>query len=84
MSPASGKGKGSLSVSVDPFTSGTLRKGSITVNGSTTLTIAVSQGTEGLTPVAVSFDGNKRGTTTYQLLVYSFADRSWITWTAWA
>ena len=74
VSPASGKGKGSLSVSVDPFTSGTLRKGSITVNGSTTLTIAVSQGTEGLTPVAVSFDGNKRGTTTYQLLVYSFAD----------
>lgn len=76
MEKTSGSGKGTLAVTVDANT-GEDRSGSITVKGSKTETIAVSQkGRNIITVVADpdSFDGNKRSSTTYQLLIYSFAD----------
>ena len=72
----SGTGKGNLDVTVDDNL-GEDRTGSITVKGSNTETVAVSQkGKHVITVVANpdSFDGNKRSSTTYQLLIYSFAD----------
>ena len=72
----SGTGKGTLAVTVDANL-GEDRSGSITVKGSKTETVAVSQkGRNIITVVANpdSFDGNKRSSTTYQLLIYSFAD----------
>ena len=76
MEKTSGTGKGTLAVTVDA-NMGEDRSGSITVKGSKTETIAVSQkGRNIITVVADpdSFDGNKRSSTTYQLLIYSFAD----------
>ena len=73
---ASGTGKGNLEVTVDDNL-GEDRTGSITVKGSNTETVAVSQkGKHVITVVADpdAFDGNKRSSTTYQLLIYSFAD----------
>ena len=72
--PLSGTGNGSFTVTADAYESGNIRSGSITVSGAKTLTVQVTQGKEGLTPVPVAFDGTKRASTTYQLLVYSFAD----------
>ena len=72
----SGTGKGNLEVTVDDNL-GEDRTGSITVKGSNTETVAVSQkGKHVITVVADpdAFDGNKRSSTTYQLLIYSFAD----------
>lgn len=72
----SGTGKGTLAVTVDANL-GEDRTGSITVKGSKTETVSVSQrGRNIITVVADpdSFDGNKRSSTTYQLLIYSFAD----------
>ena len=72
----SGTGKGTLAVTVDANL-GEDRTGSITVKGSKTETVSVSQrGRNIITVVANpdSFDGNKRSSTTYQLLIYSFAD----------
>lgn len=69
-------GKGNLEVTVDDNL-GEDRTGSITVKGSNTETVAVSQkGKHVITVVADpdAFDGNKRSSTTYQLLIYSFAD----------
>ena len=72
----SGTGKGTLAVTVD-VNMGEDRSGSISVKGSKTETVSVSQkGRNIITVVADpdSFDGNKRSSTTYQLLIYSFAD----------
>ena len=72
----SGTGKGTLAVTVDA-NMGEDRSGSISVKGSSSVTVAVSQkGRNIITVVADpdSFDGNKRSSTTYQLLIYSFAD----------
>ena len=72
----SGTGKGTLAVTVDANL-GEDRSGSISVKGSKTETVSVSQkGRNIITVVANpdSFDGNKRSSTTYQLLIYSFAD----------
>lgn len=76
MEKTSGTGKATLAVRVDANT-GEDRSGSITVKGSKTETVSVSQkGRNIITVVADpdSFDGNKRSSTTYQLLIYSFAD----------
>ena len=72
----SGTGRGTLAVTVDANL-GEDRTGSITVKGSKTETVSVSQkGRNIITVVADpdSFDGIKRSSTTYQLLIYSFAD----------
>ena len=76
MEKTSGTGKGTLAVTVDANT-GQDRSGSITVKGSNTVTVAVDQKGKNIVTVVAnpdSFDGNKRSSTTYQLLIYSFAD----------
>lgn len=72
----SGTGKATLEVKADANT-GEDRTGSITVKGSSTVTVSVSQkgkNIQTLVPIADAFDGTKRASTTYQLLIYSFAD----------
>ena len=76
LAKTSGSGNASLDVSVDANAKED-RSGSITVKGSNTVTVAVSQkgkNVKTLTPIADAFDGTKRSSTTYQLLIYSFAD----------
>ncbi|MBQ3765999.1 MAG: alpha-amylase [Bacteroidales bacterium] len=76
LAKTSGTGNASLDVSVDANAKED-RSGSITVKGSNTVTVAVSQkgkNVKTLTPIADAFDGTKRSSTTYQLLIYSFAD----------
>ena len=76
MEKTSGTGKANLAVKVDANT-GEDRSGSISVKGSSTVSIAVTQKGKNIVTVVAnpdSFDGNKRSSTTYQLLVYSFAD----------
>lgn len=74
---SSGSGKGVLALTVDA-NAGDDRTGSLTVKaGSKTGTVSVAQKGKNivvLTPVADAFDGTKRASTTYQLLIYSFAD----------
>ena len=71
-------GSGNASVSVSAADNpGEDRTGTITVTGSKSVTVSVSQKGKNivtLTPVADAFDGEKRASTTYQLLIYSFAD----------
>ena len=72
----SGTGKASLAVKVDANT-GEDRTGSITVKGSNTVTVAVSQKGKNIVTIVANpdtFDGKKLSSTTYQLLIYSFAD----------
>ena len=77
----SGTGNGAVTVTVDE-NGGEARQSSIRLQatkGSKELssTVSVSQEESGNHPVVPSpaaFDGNKRASTTYQLLVYSFAD----------
>ena len=76
MEKTSGTGKVTLAVKVDANT-GVDRTGSISVKGSSTVSVAVSQKGRNIVTVVAnpdSFDGNKRSSTTYQLLIYSFAD----------
>ena len=76
MEKTSGTGKANLAVKVDANT-GEDRSGSISVKGSNTVSIAVTQKGKNIVTVVAnpdSFDGNKRSSTTYQLLIYSFAD----------
>ena len=76
MEKTSGTGKATLAVSVDANT-GEDRTGSITVKGSSTVTVAVSQKGRNIIQIVANpdtFDGTKRASTTYQLLIYSFAD----------
>ena len=74
---SSGSGKGVLALSVDA-NPGEDRTGTVTVKaGSKTVSVAVSQKGRNIVTVVAnpdSFDGNKRSSTTYQLLIYSFAD----------
>ena len=72
----SGTGKTTLEVKADDNAEAD-RTGSITVKGSSTVTVSVSQkgkNIQTLVPIADAFDGTKRASTTYQLLIYSFAD----------
>ena len=76
MEKTSGTGKATLAVTVDANT-GEDRTGSISVKGSSSVSIAVSQKGRNIVTVVAnpdSFDGIKRSSTTYQLLIYSFAD----------
>ena len=76
MEKTSGTGKATLAVSVDPNT-GEDRTGSITVKGSKTVTVSITQKGKNIIQIAANpdpFDGTKRSSTTYQLLIYSFAD----------
>ncbi len=75
----SGKGKGSISVTADENAGSDERTGSIriSVSGAPDVTVSVSQLADNMVALSASparFDGNKRASTTYQLLVYSFAD----------
>ena len=75
----SGKGKGSISVTADENTGSDERTGSIriSVSGAPDVTVSVSQSADNMVPLTATpaaFDGTKRASTTYQLLVYSFAD----------
>ena len=66
MDKSSGTGKATLSVSVEANT-GEDRTGSITVKGSNTVTVSVSQKGKNIVNVVASpdsFDGNKRSSTT--------------------
>ena len=76
MEKTSGTGKGTLAVKVDANL-GEDRTGSITVKGSNTVTVTVSQKGRNIVTIVANpdtFDGNKLSSTTYQLLIYSFAD----------
>ena len=77
LNPTSGNGNGSVSVSV-AANEGEARIGSVDfVSGSRKASVSVSQAGsnwQALAPAPAAFDGTKRGSTTYQLLVYSFAD----------
>ena len=81
---SSGDGNASVTVTVQPNT-GEDRSGTITIKGvssatvkaASDVTVTVSQKGRNITvvvPSPASFDGNKRSSTTYQLLIYSFAD----------
>ena len=72
----SGTGKATLEVKADANAEAD-RSGTITVKGSKTATVSVTQkgkNIETLVPIADAFDGTKLASTTYQLLIYSFAD----------
>ena len=80
----SGDGNGSVTVTVTANT-GEDRTGTITIKGMSSanvkaasdVTVQVSQRGKhvvNIVPAPASFDGNKRSSTTYQLLIYSFAD----------
>ena len=82
VTPLSGNGSGSLQVSVNRNASGA-RTAVFTVTGTdgknsaaVTVTQAgyVAPQPEEVVPVPVAFDGNKRSSTTYQILIYGFAD----------
>ena len=74
---SSGSGKGVLALTVDA-NPGEDRSGTLTVKaGSKTASVSVSQKGRNIVdivPMADAFDGTKRASTTYQLLIYSFAD----------
>lgn len=74
---ASGSGNGSFTIKVDANGGGAPRTATVTVKaGTLSATVSVKQGSNAqpLVPSPAAFDGNKRSSTTYQLLVYSFAD----------
>lgn len=78
---ASGTGNGSFSVSVDAFSGTSERSAGIIVKaGEKSATVTVLQGAGDapvagqLVPQPAIFDGTKLSSTTYQLLIYSFAD----------
>ena len=82
VTPASGSGNASVNVSAARNT-GAARTGNVTFQDkarTVTATLTVKQGAGGepegepVTPAPAAFDGNKRASTTYQLLVYTFAD----------
>ena len=78
----SGSGDGSITVTVDENKESGAREADIVVSASQgaqqkTAQVKVRQagsGQETLVPQPAAFDGNKRASTSYQLLIYSFAD----------
>ena len=73
----SGNASGSIAVSVDPNEDTSDRTGTINVTGAQNATVKVTQAGSDirtLEPIASAFDGRKRSSTTYQLLIYSFSD----------
>lgn len=80
IAPSSGNGNGVISVSVDA-NGPDPREGKLKItSGSLSKEVSVSQGAgekkepKAIVPQPAAFDGNKRASTTYQLLIYSFAD----------
>ena len=76
MEKTSGTGKASLAVKVDA-NPGEDRSGSISVTGAQNASVSVTQKGRNIVTIVANpdtFDGNKRSSTTYQLLIYSFAD----------
>jgi glycosidase len=76
MEKTSGTGKASLAVKVDA-NPGEDRSGSVSVTGAQNATVSVTQKGRNIVTIAANpdaFDGTKRSSTTYQLLIYSFAD----------
>ena len=76
MERTSGTGKASLPVKVKP-NAGEDRTATISFSGADKVTVSVSQKGRNIVTVVAnpdSFDGDKRSSTTYQLLIYSFAD----------
>lgn len=74
---ASGSGNGSFTVSVDAYDGADERSASITVSiPDKSESVSVTQGASAgkLIPAPAAFDGKKRSNTTYQLLIYTFAD----------
>ena len=78
VTPVTGSGNGSLSVKVDANTGENARTGSVDLAcGSKKASVSVSQSGAAkvaIVPAPAAFDGNKRASTTYQLLIYTFAD----------
>ncbi len=77
VNPSSGSGDGNVTVSV-PANTGNMRSATVTftAKGAGSKQISVTQmnaGETGLVPIQSESDGTKRASTTYQLLVYSFA-----------
>ena len=76
LSKASGSGDASVTVSVEADSGE--RSGSVDFTcGSLKASVSVSQGVpdgNAIVPSPAKFDGTKRASTTYQLLIYSFAD----------
>ena len=76
MERTSGTGKASLPVKVKP-NAGEDRTATISFSGADKVTVSVSQKGRNIVTIVAnpdSFDGTKRSSTTYQLLIYSFAD----------
>ena len=76
MEKTSGTGKASLTVTVDA-NQGEDRSGSISVTGAQSASVSVTQKGRNIVTIVANpdqFDGTKRASTTYQLLIYSFAD----------
>ena len=72
----SGTGKGSIGVTVEA-NPGEDRTGTISISGADNATVAVSQKGKNIVTLVANpdtWDGTKRASTTYQLLIYSFAD----------
>ena len=77
VSPAMGNGNGTVSIVADVNNDTESRIAAINVKGAKTYTVNVTQAAVSnidIVPSPASFDGNKRSSTTYQLLIYSFAD----------
>ena len=79
VAPSSGSGNGTLSISVSTNTSDARAAKLKIVSGSLSKEVFVSQAAGQSAPVEIvpkpaAFDGNKRASTTYQLLIYTFAD----------
>ncbi|MBO6238907.1 MAG: alpha-amylase, partial [Bacteroidales bacterium] len=81
VSPASGSGSKTLTVTV-PANDGERRMVTVSFSdasgakGSAIVSVTQegSSGSGSITPSPAAFDGNKRASTTYQLLIYTFAD----------
>ena len=73
----SGTSGGSVTVSVEANEGTDDRTGTISFTGAQSASVSVTQAGSDirtLEPVSSAFDGRKRSSTTYQLLIYSFAD----------
>ena len=76
MEKTSGTGKASVAVTVDA-NPGEDRTGSISFTGAQSASVSVTQKGKNIVTIVANpdaFDKNKRSSTTYQLLIYSFAD----------
>ena len=73
----SGSSTGSVTVTVDVNENADDRTGTISFSGAQKADVTVTQAGSDIVPLVAqpaAFDGNKRSSTTYQLLIYSFAD----------